>query len=104
MMAFILEALLIISPWLTNSQDSKSSHHDKRIQVSRDREYLLLERTMQLERADETTLISHFTSTPTALVKELCSQNPGRVQLVLSFTCLKRVCIQGGLSLLLFAI
>lgn len=57
---------------------------------------------MQLEKAAENTLILHFTSALTALVKVLCSQNSWRVQFIISFTCLKRVCIQWGLSLLLF--
>lgn len=76
MMAFVLEgqALFIIFPWLTDSQDRESHHHDKRIQVSRVRQYLLLERMMQLETAAETTLTLQFTSALTALGKNLCSQ------------------------------
>lgn len=69
MMAFILEgqALFIIFPWLTNSQNGKSSHHDKRIQVSRGRQYLVSEWTMQLEGSWN---YSH-------LVLYLCSERSG---------------------------
>ena len=66
--------MVIIFLWLTNSQDSESSHCDKRIQVCRDRQYLLLEQRMQLEGVAKPTLSLNFVCTLTALVKDLCSQ------------------------------
>ncbi|NXB01942.1 HPHL1 protein, partial [Cnemophilus loriae] len=65
---------------------SNKSSAPKIYNISSYEESILLERTMHPERAAETTRISHFTSALTALVKDLCSQNSWRVQLILSFT------------------